>query len=1076
MGTGLILWGPVVLTLAAIVASGVSVVAAQTTETDSNRSQAAVVAAIANGEGASEATLAAAENALAAGVALGRQTAARAEQLYGRVLLERGQWPEARRHLERSVALFRETGPDDMPALAEALCDLVGAALRSRDSDTVQSGIDELAARSDSLAPGLQARLLTLKARREMERGEYALGLDLARSAERLFASASVAPALRIEAMNLVGELEWFTDDLSASREQHAAALAISRDNLGQSHPITAGTMGDLAITEFDLGNADDALQLEVAALDLTRRARGEDHPDTLERMQDLASFSVVLADYPRAKELYDRALAATERVHGTQSDEAANLRYNLGVLEFRTGRLDAARVDAGAALKIWERTRGSNHPYLARPLDLLAAVERDAGDTSAAVAALQRAVSIREAGDSPLDLAWSLAELAGGEWRSGAVAAAEQALARARTLGEAAASTAKGYGAAIVALADSESTFGRHDDAARHYRAAASAYAARFGANHPAAASASARLAASLVRVGRPDEAFEPAREAAASWRAHITRTVRYLSEGPALDLARRPPEGRDVLLSLASIPGAAEPVVRSAFDAVVASRAMVLDEMASRRRAEGPQALELDRSRRRLASLLYRQAVQASDARTAAITAAENEVERLEGLLASETASGRAKGVTPDVESLAAHLPPKSVLVSFVRYRAADSRSLDGEEYLAFTLTTGGELRVRVLGSARSVDEAIARWRESVQDVGAALQDPKVSEEASRRAGRDLARLVWQPVAHDLKGADLALIVPDGSLFFVAFPALVGSHGAYLAEGRPALHQLSTERDLMKTRGAQQAPSLLVAGGPAYDAPTTASPAPFGALARGQPRTTDVPPCVDRLPTFEFLPAAAAEAREVGETWRRYMRDAPAHVLLGRSATKAEFERLAPTSTVLHLATHGFFIGPRCRDHLISAAAAHPAAAWAANPLLSAGLAMAGANQGWTAPEDEDNGLLTADEVAHMDLRRAEWVVLSACGTGLGRTQSGEGVLGLQRAFSLAGARTVIMSLWSVEDEQARAFVDHVYRLHLSRRVGAADAVRAAQLAVVRNLRKHYGAAPPALWAPFASTGDWR
>lgn len=1076
MGVARSLRAPAMLAVAAIVAGGVSVVAAQTTDTDFNRAQAAVFTAIANGEGASEATLTAAENGLAAGVALGGPTAARAEQLYGRVLLERGQWPEARRHLEKSVALFRATDPDDMPALAEALCDLVDAALRSQDSGTVQSGIDELAARWDSLAPALQARLLTLKARREMERGEYAMGLDLARQAERLCASTSVAPALRIEAMNLVGELAWFTGDLSASREQHAAALAIARNTLGESHPITADTMGDLAITEFDLGNSDDAMQLEVAALDLTRRARGEDHPDTLVRMQDLASFSVVLADYPRAKELYDRALAATERLNGTQSDEAANLRYNLGVLGFRTGRLDAARGDADAALKIWERTRGPNHPYLARPLDLLAAIERDAGDTSAAVAALKRAVAIREAGESPLDLAWSLAELAGGQWRSGAAEAGEQALARAKTLCEAATSTAKGYGAAVVALADSESTFGRHDDAARHYRAAARAYAARFGPNHPAAASASARFAASLVRVGRPDEAFEPARDAAASWRAHITRTVRYLSEGPALDLARKPLEGRDVLLSLAAISGAADHVVRSAFEAVIASRAMVLDEMASRRRAEGPQAVELDRSRRRLASLLYRQAVQASDARTVAIVAAEKEADRLEGLLASETASGRAKGVTPDVGSLAAHLPPKSVLVSFVRYRAADSRSLDGEEYLAFTLTTGGELRVRVLGSARSVDEAIARWRESVHDVGAALQDPRASEDASRRAGRDLARLVWQPVAQDLKGADLALIVPDGSLFFVAFPALVGSGGTYLAEGRPALHQLSTERDLMQSRGAQQAPSLLVAGGPAFDAPLAASAAPFGALARGQPRTTDVRPCVDRLPTFEFLPAAAAEALEVGQTWRRYMRDAPAHVLLGRSATKAEFERLAPSSTVLHLATHGFFIGPRCRDQPIGEALARTDSAWAANPLVSAGLAMAGANQGWTAPEDEDNGLLTADEVAHMDLRRAEWVVLSACGTGLGRTQSGEGVLGLQRAFSLAGARTVIMSLWSVEDEQARSFVDHVYRLHLSRRVGAAEAVRAAQLAVVRSLRKRYGAAPPALWAPFASTGDWR
>ena len=110
--------------------------------------------------------------------------------------------------------------------------------------------------------------------------------------------------------------------------------------------------------------------------------------------------------------------------------------------------------------------------------------------------------------------------------------------------------------------------------------------------------------------------------------------------------------------------------------------------------------------------------------------------------------------------------------------------------------------------------------------------------------------------------------------------------------------------------------------------------------------------------------------------------------------------------------------------------------------NPLLLSGLALAGANRRAAAGPDEDDGILTAEEVASLNLQGTEWAVLSACDTGLGEIKAGEGVFGLRRAFQIAGARTVIMSLWSVDDRATRPWMRALYEGG-SQGLNTADAV---------------------------------
>jgi CHAT domain-containing protein len=200
----------------------------------------------------------------------------------------------------------------------------------------------------------------------------------------------------------------------------------------------------------------------------------------------------------------------------------------------------------------------------------------------------------------------------------------------------------------------------------------------------------------------------------------------------------------------------------------------------------------------------------------------------------------------------------------------------------------------------------------------------------------------------------------------------------------------------------------------------------------------------------------------------------------LTGRAASASAFKVEAGTHQVLHVATHGFFLGGHCASALDPSAPSAPLQASARiareNPLLLSGLAFAGANKRQSARGSEDDGIVTAEEIASLDLHGVEWAVLSACDTGVGEIKAGEGVFGLRRAFQVAGARTVIMSLWSVEDRATREWMAALYRERFANGLTTVDAVRAASLDVLRRRRAAGQSAHPFYWAGFVASGDWR
>jgi CHAT domain-containing protein len=318
---------------------------------------------------------------------------------------------------------------------------------------------------------------------------------------------------------------------------------------------------------------------------------------------------------------------------------------------------------------------------------------------------------------------------------------------------------------------------------------------------------------------------------------------------------------------------------------------------------------------------------------------------------------------------------------------------------------------------------------------------------------------------------------VVPDGAINLVSLAALPTAGNRYLIDSGPGIHYLSTERDLVPPEASAPGHGLLAVGGPAFDdriqpaAPTAVSRTGPGCEGLGAVR-------------FELLPGSKDEVLDIARLWPSGATGTDGVLVLnGRSATETAVKRAAAGRRVLHLATHAFFLQSGCEArpaHTRAVGALAPlasgTAAFADNPLLLSGLAFAGANQRRDAKPNQDDGILTAEEVAGLNLQGTEWAVLSACDTGIGEIKAGEGVFGLRRAFQIAGARTIIMSLWSVEDVSTRLWMRALYDGRFQQHLSTADAMRAASRRVLQNRRARGQSTHPFYWAAFVAAGDWK
>ena len=954
---------------------------------------------------------------------------------------------------------------------------------------------------------------------------------------ERALGATDPALAFSLSNLGLVFRRQGKLPDARAAYER---ALTIREAALGREHPDVARTLAALSALAAAEGDFTRARELGTHALTIAERLNPPDRVLIAGAANNLAQALFQMGDYPESKRLVEQALGAYEQALGPDHPEVGRTLSNLATVVSETGDLVAARTLYERATRIQEQRQGRDHPDIALNLNNLADLHFLLGDYREAAALFERALASleRALGPQHTRVAMVLGNLAQVRVAEGNYAAARPLYARALDIRETAVGadhpslvyTLTGYGELHVRL-------GEYDTASRMYERAlmiaeqaygvehamtalvlqglgdlllargdlaaaedrlARALAIRaklLGNDHPLVAESRASSALLLARTARTADALEAALEAERVARAHLQVTAQALDERQALSYAERRVNAADTVLSLLTsrAPGVGSSVAARAWDAVVRSRALVLEEMAARRRvvAEGeavavaPLANALVAARQRLAGLLVRSA--ADPASRGRIEQAARERDDAERALAEGSLVFRREltRLRISLEDAIAKLPRGSALIAYARFRrslpdrkatqAAQPDKADGgdgrDEYIAFVARGDGTAPAVVpLGDARAIDDALATWRRSILSEAQADRATARSERVHRTAGTALRRLIWDPLAAAIAGQTQLFIVPTGPLHLLTWGALPAKgNQRYLIED-VSLHYLSSERDLVAQENAV-GNGLLVVDDPAYAA-TATTPAPRRDGVRSASSATQ-DPCGDlRDVQFDALPGTRREGDAIAALWTSAAagitaRDRRLLRLSGAQATEAAVRKSVAGKRVVHLATHGFFLGRWC-DGPPNGAAAQ------SYPLLLAGLALTGANLRGSRPTTDD-GVLLAEEIATLDLRGVDWAVLSACDTGTGVLSAGNELFGLRRVFQVAGVNTVIVSLWPVDDDTTQRWMTAVYDLRFAKGRSTAEALRTATVDTIARRRAERQSTHPAYWASFIAAGKW-
>ena len=401
-------------------------------------------------------------------------------------------------------------------------------------------------------------------------------------------------------------------------------------------------------------------------------------------------------------------------------------------------------------------------------------------------------------------------------------------------------------------------------------------------------------------------------------------------------------------------------------------------------------------------------------------------------------------------DVDKVRHYLPQDGgALLELRLYEPVDFKTGKGGEphWAALLLSAAGEMSLHDLGP-------VAATRKLAQ---------KLWETHAHADAAALYNNLFSKLDEKLKRYDPLYIAPDGFLSLLAFAQLVTPDGQYWVQ-RQTLRQVSVGRHLIPrdSRNPNKLKGLLALGEVDYERFSPAEPsAPKEKQAQTDQNVSVVKRALRKgVGQFGVLKETGNEVTEVEN---RYWNDSniPSQVWRGVDASEPRLKALTTPPSVLHLATHGFYLNDN--EKLIENTANRP--------LVLSGLALAGANQGLKgkAGPDGEDGILYALEVQDLNLEDTELVTLSACDTGVGTLDYSEGVYGLVRAFHTAGARNVLMSLWPLGDRSARDFMARFYRTWLNgpKPKDLAVALRDTQLSFIND--KNEPLRNPEVWAPF-------
>jgi CHAT domain-containing protein/tetratricopeptide (TPR) repeat protein len=869
-------------------------------------------------------------------------------------------------------------------------------------------------------------------------------------------------------------------------------ALEIYRTVVGDTHPDYAVSLENLAVLHRELGDHAAALPLYHQVLETRRTSLGKGNPAYAASLNNLAMLYQDIGDYTAALRFFRQALDILAQrgcalTHDKQwsYDQPIIRRVTLGEIHFPDYGPDSATTLHNLRQYLVDRAISTNnldglyldivcgqvhHPDYAISLNNLAALYRDMDDRAAAIPLFREALEI---------------------WRT--------------LLGE----NHPHYATSLRGLAVLYHDMGDHAAALPLFCQTLEIWRTALGENHPEYASSLNNLAVLYAATGRSSEAMHLMEQATAIDDRTIGQVLAISSERQRAAFLNTVLGKLYGFFSLVQQHHGDSPAaVRAVLDLVLRRKAIAAEVLAIQRdavlrgryRALEPKLRELASLRMHIArEALAGPRPEGLESHLRVLADWNARRERLETELARQIPEMNLeqKLRAADHRAVALNLTEGVVLVEFVRFFGFNFQAVPARgdpywksaRYIAFVLPGGApdEVQMIDLGEAELIDRMIADFRAGViaeAATGGGRDMARWRDEAPATVENDtgsvLRAALFDRLTPALGDRTRLLIAPDGDLARLPLEVLPTADGRRLIDDYQ-ISYLSCGRDVLR----------------------------FGSVATGEPGG----PLVVADPDFDLeaeerlAPDLELAIPSIGRHSRDLDRDHSAHHFHRLPGTQAEGERVATrlgvspwldatalegrlktachSPRILHLATHGFFLPDQPRDlnrdgrglgfdfgEFFGARGGRTrlSRTLMENPMLRSGLALAGANTWLKAgnlPEEAEDGLLTAEDVTGLDLLATELVVLSACETGLGRVHVGEGVFGLRRAFVLAGAKTLVMSLWKVPDEPTRELMEDFYDRLLAGE-GRAEALRQAQLAMKAKYPD------PFYWGAFICQGD--
>jgi CHAT domain-containing protein/Tfp pilus assembly protein PilF len=822
------------------------------------------------------------------------------------------------------------------------------------------------------------------------------------------------------------------------------------------------------AVALRDAAQYDEAEKLFKQVLVEVRRLHGEGKvPEVAEAsvLVGLGFLYHLTARYEQVEPLYKRSLTIYEAREGKDSPSVARVLNRLGEFYKDTGRFEQAEVAYKRGLDICEAKFSKDHPDVAIALTNLGRLYRDTEQFDKAEPLLKRSLEIREAklGKDHLYVTYSLDDLATLYKATRRFELAEPLYKRSLAIDEA--KRGKDHPAVATTLnnlAQLYKNMERYEEAEALYRRSLAIDETRLGKDHPHLATTLGNLAALYRDTKRPGEASAAFNRSRRIAHRHVTRVLPSLAERDQIDYLRRidEPNLHDALeLAL---------VRRSDADLVALSAAWVLNgkglglqartqTQLAARDSRDPQLAQDLRDLLDLRIQLARLSLQPAQPgqedeqrkRLADLAAREQRLtERVQRL-----GSAVQTPAWVELKEVQASLGSDAILIEFVRVVTVDfvkERRRSTARYGAWITPKTGAPRLVYLGEAQPIDDAVRQLRKGLEEAPRMLkaEGEIKAERAIRGPLAKLARLVLDPLRQHIDRAERWVISPDGNLWQVPWAALPLDEKTYAIE-KHTIQLVVSGRDLLPRAGfpgRTTAPAIFA--NPDFNSAATGSPAELRGLS-AELKLGGIPP----------LPGTGIEAEAIADKVEKLF-GRPVLLTEGKATSAALLALNRPRA--LTLATHGFFLPDQELDSGARSARIE-------DPLLRCGLLLAGCNKPGEAGRA---GVLTGREVLSADLRGCELVTLSACETGLGEVRNGEGVAGLRQAFQLAGAESVLASLWQVPDDETTlqmvAFMDA-----LAKGKDRVEALAQAQRQRISQRREKFGAAHPFNWAAFTLTG---